>query len=103
MKITLKNGKTIILDWNSIIFEYLCDYEGGLEALKEDVKEEKNQMYIANHIVYSVIRANIDEDLTYRQAISLVNVDDIEKIIDFFNKNCNSNSSTTKQQKHKRH
>lgn len=102
MKITLKNGKTIVLDWNSIIFEYLCDYEGGIEALKEDIKEEKNQMYIANHIVYSVIRGNVDEELTYRQAISLVQVDDIDKIIDFFNKNC-STSATTQNQNYKRH
>lgn len=87
MKITLKNGRNIELHCNPIILEYLCDYPGGIEELKKDQQNGENTMYIANHIAYSVLSANLDEELTYKQILSLIKTEDIEKIIDFFNDN----------------
>lgn len=99
MQIELKNGKIIDLDWNPIIFEYLSDYENGIEGMKKDITNNRNLMYIANHIVYSVISANIDEDLPFKKLISLIKVEDIDKIIDFVNKQSfNMNQQTNSKE-----
>ncbi len=100
MNITLKNGKTIKLEFTPIVLEYLSDYEGGIEELKKDI-ENGNTMYVANHIVYSILCANLEEELTYKQALSLVNVLDVERIIDFVNQQ--DITTTQKSQNRKRH
>ena len=101
MKVNLKDGKTITLEWNALIFEYLEEYEGGLEQLKEDAKEGSNKShYACNHMVYSVIAANLDEPVTYRQAIALVNLEDIKNILDFIINSSNKTLEKTSYNKH---
>lgn len=110
-EIKLKNGEILELDWNSLIFEYLEDYDGGILGLKKDVNEGKNIMIVGNYIVYSVICANYDKELTYRQAIALVHVNDVLKIMNFVIRNVEEmekdsdntvdNKKITKLQKHR--
>lgn len=87
MTITLKNGKNIDLDWSFLVLEYLEEYEGGIKQLKKDITAQKNQMRIHNQFIYAIVRANYDEVLTYRQAVSLVNFKDSEKIGKFIQDN----------------
>jgi hypothetical protein len=83
MIIKLKNGQNIELDWNFLVMEYIEEYEGGLKGLKSDLEAKRNQLKVNNHLLYSLIRANVDEPLTYRQAVCLVNIEDMNKISDF--------------------
>ena len=89
MEIILKNGQKINLEISSLILEYVEDYKGGLKQLLEDAQGKADEngytraMYATNHLLYSVIASNYDEELTYRQAIRLVRIEDIEKIVKF--------------------
>lgn len=89
MEIELKNGEKIILEVTSLFLEYIEDYEGGLEQLKKDAEGQKDKngytkaMYATNQILYAIIASNYDEPLTYRQAVRLVKLEDIESIINF--------------------
>ena len=89
MKIELKNGQELILEVTPLLLEYIEDYEGGLEQLKKDAQGGKDKngyskaMYATNHILYSIIASNYDEPLTYRQAVRLVKLEDVERIINF--------------------
>ncbi len=83
MEITLRNGKKINLDWNSLVLEYLEDYEGGIEQLKIDVQDEKHRFSTFNFILYCVVSVAYSEELTYRQAVSLVDINDIDRITRF--------------------
>lgn len=87
MTITLKNGKNIDLEWSFLVLEYLEEYEGGIKQLKKDITAQKNLMKIHNHFLYAIVRANYDEVLTYRQAVSLVNFKDSKKIAKFIQDN----------------
>lgn len=93
MEIELKNGEKLILEVTPLLLEYIEDYEGGIEQLKRDAEGNKDKngytksMYATNHILYSIIASNYDEPLTYRQAVRLVRLEDIEKIVDFVIKN----------------
>ena len=93
MEIELKNGKNLILDVTPLLLEYLEDYEGGLEQLQRDAKGEKDErgytkaMYATNQILYAVVASNYDEPLTYRQAVRLVKLEDVENIVNFIIKN----------------
>ena len=75
MEVELKNGEKIILEVTPLILEYIEDYEGGLEQTKT--------MYATNQILYAIIASNYDEPLTYRQAVRLVKLEDVEKIVEF--------------------
>lgn len=89
MEIELKNGEKIILEVTSLFLEYIEDYEGGLEQLKKDAEGQKDKngytktMYVTNQILYAIIASNYDEPLTYRQAVRLVKLEDIESIVNF--------------------
>ena len=89
MEIELKNGEKLNLEVTSLLFEYLEDYQGGLEQLRKDVKGEKDTngytktMYATNQLLYAVIASNYDKPLTYRQAVRLVKLEDITKIAQF--------------------
>lgn len=89
MEIELKTGKKMKLEVSSLLLEYLEDYEGGLEQLKKDAEGQKDKngytktMYATNQILYAVIASNSEEELTYRQAVKLVKLEDIEKIVNF--------------------
>lgn len=93
MEIELKNGEKLILEVTPLLLEYIEDYEGGIEQLKKDAEGNKDKngytksMYATNHILYSIIASNYDEPLTYRQAVRLVRLEDIEKIVEFVIKN----------------
>lgn len=101
MEIELKNGQKLILEVTSLLLEYIEDYEGGIEQLKKDAKGEKDEkgytksMYATNHIIYSIIASNYDEPLTYRQAVRLVKLEDVERIVDFIIKNTPNIDKTT--------
>ena len=83
MEIELRNGKKIILEWSPIVLEYLEDYEGGIKQLINDLEKEEYRFRTFNFIVYSIVSAVYPEELTYREIVSLVNINDLEKIIDF--------------------
>lgn len=93
MEIELKNGEKLILEVTPLLLEYIEDYEGGIEKLKEDAKGQKDEngytraMYATNHILYATIASNYDEPLTYRQAVRLVKLEDIERIMEFVTAN----------------
>lgn len=83
MQITLKNGENIDLEITPLLLEYIEEYEGGIEQLQKDIKSDDRTMLAVNHILYSVICSNYDEPLTYRQAVRLIQINDMEKIADF--------------------
>ncbi len=107
MEITLRNGEKINLDWNPLVLEYLEDYEGGIEQLKIDVQDEKLRFRTFNFILYCVVSVAYSEELTYKEAVSLVNINDIEKITTFIvehvnnMKLSNAEQEVTKKSKHK--
>ena len=93
MEIELKNGEKLTLDVTPLILEYIEDYKGGIEQLKKDAQGGKDingyskKMYAVNHLLYAVIASNYDTTLTYRQAVRLVKIEDVDKIINFANEN----------------
>lgn len=105
MEIELKNGEKLILEVTPLLLEYLEDYKGGIEQLKKDAegKKDKNgytkSMYTTNHLLYSIIASNYNEPLTYRQAVRLVKLEDVDKIIKFIIENTpNIQNNTTKKE-----
>lgn len=93
MKIILKNGKEIDLDWNPIVYEYLEEYDGGIEQLRKDLDEKNSYYLVMNFIIYCMIQAVYDEEISYREAISLVDVEDYPKIIDYIIQKENINNT----------
>lgn len=105
MLITLKNGQDLELEVNSLILEYIEEYDGGIEQLLKDAKGEKNAdgytktMYAANHLIYSIIASNYDSEITYRQAIKLVDFKDVEKVVNFLTTELNKLKAETNSKK----
>ena len=93
MEIILKNGEKIILEVSSLLLEYLEDYRGGLKQLLKDAQGEKDNngytrtMYATNQLLYAVIASNYDIPLTKRQAVKLVKLEDINRILEFIIEN----------------
>ncbi|MBO5348993.1 MAG: hypothetical protein J6A89_04150 [Clostridia bacterium] len=89
MQIELKNGESLVLEVTPLILEYFEEYPGGVEQIKKDARGEKDKngytrtMYATNQLLYAVIASNYDSPLTYRQAVRLVKLEDVEKIADF--------------------
>ena len=89
MEITLKNGEKLNLEVTPLILEYLEDYEGGVEQLKKDAQGAKDKngytktMYACNQLLYALISSNYDRPITYRQAVRLVKIEDVEEICSF--------------------
>ena len=89
MTITLKNGEKLNLEVNSLILEYIEEYDGGLEQLLKDATGQKDEngytktMYATNHLIYSIVASNYDKEITYRQAIRLIDFKDVEEIVNF--------------------
>ncbi len=90
MEIILRNGEKIKLDWNLMVLEYLEEYEGGLEQLKKDVEDKSRRFRTFNFIIYCVISAIYPEELSYNEAISLVDINDLDKIVFFIIQNINN-------------
>ena len=93
MVLTLKNNKKIDLKWNFLVLEYLEEYsteEGsGIVQIRKDISKKQNQLKIYNFFTYAIIRANIDDPLTYKEAVSLVEFKDYQKIVKFIENNLN--------------
>lgn len=89
LEIQLKNGENIILEVTPLLLEYIEDYEGGIKQLKKDAQGQKDKngytrtMYATNQLLYAIIASNYNTPLTYRQAVRLVKLEDIEKIVKF--------------------
>lgn len=98
MEIQLKNGEKLILEVTSLMLEYIEDYKGGINQLLEDSKGKQDEngytksMYATNQLLYAIIASNYDKPLTYRQAVRLVKLEDIDRILDFIIKNIPSNN-----------
>ena len=101
MEIQLKNGETLILEVTSLMFEYIEDYAGGVEQLLKDAQGQKDKngytkrMYATNQLLYAIIASSYDTPLTYRQAVRLVKLEDIENILNFIKENIPSASETS--------
>lgn len=97
MEIVLKNGEKLNLEVTPLILEYLEDYEGGVEQLKKDAQGAKDKngytrtMYACNQLLYALIASNCDRPITYRQAVRLVNIEDVEGICNFVIKSLQEN------------
>lgn len=93
MEIELKNGETLILEVSPLILEYVEDYEGGIEQLRKDAMGQKDEKgytktaYATNQLLYAIIASNYDKPLTYRQAVRLVKLEDVPRIVKFANEN----------------
>ena len=89
MEIELKTGEKLTLEVTPLLLEYIEDYEGGITALEKDAQGDVDEngytrtMRATNHILYSIIASNYKELLTYRQAVRLVKLEDIEKVVKF--------------------
>lgn len=103
MEIELKNGEKLVLEVTPLLLEYIEDYKGGIEQLKKDAQGQKDAngytktMYATNQLLYAMIASNYDTPLTYRQAVRLVKLEDVEKVIDFTVKNIPSNLENNKE------
>ncbi len=106
MIITLKNGKKIELEYNFLVMQYLDEYKGGEEnggginQLKKDMQHKKNMIAIQGIFLYASVRAALDEPLTYQEAIKLVNMNDLPKINEFYNKEFEKQNEFQKKSPH---
>ena len=93
MEIQLKNGENLILEVTPLMLEYIEDYKGGIKKLVEDAQGKKDKngytkcMYATNQLLYAIIASNYDNILTYRQAVRLVKLEDIDDILEFIKNN----------------
>lgn len=97
MDLILRNGEKITLDWNLIVLEYLEEYEGGIEQLREDIADKNKRFHTFNFVIYCIVSATYSEELSYEEIISLVNINDYEKLIDFITKNINRIKNTNNE------
>lgn len=107
MEIELKNGEKLILEVSPLLLEYIEDYKGGIEQLKKDAQGQKDPngytktMYATNQLIYAVIASNYDAPLTYRQAVRLVKLEDVEKISKFVIDNIPETNQKTENFSHR--
>ena len=103
MEIELKNGEKLILEVTSLLLEYVEEYSGGIEQLLKDAKGAKDKngytktMYATNQLLYAIIASNYDKPLTYRQAVRLVRLEDINNIVQFIANNIPNENSQLEQ------
>ena len=90
----LKNGEVIALEVTPLILEYIGDYPGGLKQLQKDAQSGQNEngyskkISAVNQLLYAIVASNYDHaQLTYRQAVRLVKLEDVNKIIEFIGNN----------------
>ena len=93
MDIVLRNGEKIKLDWNPLVLEYLEEYEGGIEQLKKDVEDKNCRFRTFNFIIYCVISAVYPRELSYSEAVSLVDINDLDRIVVFIVQHVNTMKS----------
>lgn len=89
MEIELKTGEKLILEVTPLFLEYVEDYKGGIEQLVKDAKGiidlngYTSTMRATNQLLYGIVASNYDERLTRSQAVKLVKLEDISRIVDF--------------------
>lgn len=93
----LKNGKHVQLEWSFLILEYLEDYPGGLKALRKDIQLRQHEIKVNNTLCYAVLRANLDEPITYTEALKLLDLKGLKTILKFIEKNENELSEFKKK------
>ena len=109
LEIQLKNGENIILEVTPLLLEYIEDYDGGIEQLKKDAQGQKDKngytktMYATNQLLYAIIASNYNTPLTYRQAVRLVKLEDMERIVKFVIDKIPSNNENNDNSKEYRH
>lgn len=108
MEIELKNGERLVLEVTPLLLEYIEDYKGGIEQLKKDAQGQKDvngytkTMYATNQLLYAMIASNYDAHLTYRQAVRLVKLEDVDRIIKFASENIpDTNIKVNQIEKHR--
>lgn len=103
MVITLRNNKKIDLQWSFLVLEYLEEYKteegSGINQLRKDIEKKKNNLKINNYFIYAIIRANVDEPLTYREAVCLLKTKDYPTIKKFIEANLNELEEFKKKDK----
>ena len=85
----LKNGVNIKLEWNFLVLEYLEDYPGGLKGIEKDMKTHMHEVRVSNYFCYAVISANYDKKVTYEEAIKLIDLKALKRILKFIRDNEN--------------
>ncbi len=83
MDLILKNGKKIKLHWSPLVYEYLEDYDGGLEKLLKDINSENYSFSVINFVIYCLISACSNTEMKYREALSLINPKDYNSLIEY--------------------
>ena len=101
MEITLRNGEKIRLEWSSVILEYLEEYEGGIEQLRKDIDDTSIRFRTFNFILYCAVSSSYHKELGYREAIKLVDINDLDRIIEFIVQNVNSLKTVNVQKEEK--
>lgn len=97
MEIQLKTGESLILEVTPLMLEYIEDCDCGIKKLLDFAQGKKDQngcsrrMYATNQLLYAIIASNYSTPLTYRQAVGLVKLEDIDKILEYIIKNIPSN------------
>lgn len=102
LEIELRNGESLVLEVTPLFFEYAEDYEGGIEQLQIDANScnEIANACVTNHLLYAIVASNYKEELSYGEAVRLVKVEDIAKVIRFINEELpESNESFNKSYK----
>lgn len=85
--IILKNGKRVQLEWSFLVLEYLDEYPGGVRAIQKAMKLHQNEIKLTNMLCYAIIRANIEEPLTYLEVIKLLDIKSVRTILKFVEEN----------------
>lgn len=85
MILQLKSGQAIKLEWNYLVLEYLEEREGSMELLQEKVNQTNDleKVRLSNSFIYAVIQANVDDVMTYKQAIRSVKPEDYPRVFAF--------------------
>lgn len=81
-KITLKTGKTIRLEWNYLVLQYIEEELGTLEKLEGEFIKN-NEIKVFNVFAYAIIQSALDEEVTLKQAIRMIEFEDMDTIAEF--------------------
>ncbi|WZU02693.1 hypothetical protein MGH68_07300 [Erysipelothrix sp. D19-032] len=99
MILQLKSGQAIKLEWNYLVLEYLEEREGSMELLQEKVNQTNDleKVRLSNSFIYAVIQANVDDVMTYKQAIRSVKPEDYPRVFAFIQKQLELQNSYKKK------
>ena len=99
MIIKLKDGRQIKLEYSFLTLQFLDEYEGGFAQLEKDYKAGKNRLKAVCYVIYALVNTSLeDSNLTYKQAVNLVNFKDIQKSVNFLFDNLKTEAEFKKKQ-----